>query len=70
MSHDAGSSVALDPEGADLTANALPRERAIDGGSPSAALVQEIEAALLDAGATTHDITSSTDGVNAGAAPV
>ena len=70
MSLDAGASVAHAPTGTDPTARAHTRDRALDGGSPSASLVQEIEAALLIAGATKQNTSSSVDGLNAGAAPV
>jgi hypothetical protein len=72
MPLDAGACVALAPTGAaDPTAHAHARDRALDGGSPPASLVLEIDAALLTApGATKPDVSSSGDGVSAGAAPV
>ena len=71
MSLDAGASVALAPsDTGGPTAHADTRDRALNGGSPPASLVREIEAALLAVGAATQDVSSPAAGVNAGAAPI
>jgi hypothetical protein len=68
---DAGASVALAPAGGtDAAAHVHTRDHAQDGGAPPDSLVQEIEAALRAAGATTPDASSSAVGMSAGAAPV
>lgn len=71
VSLDAGASVALAPaDTGGPTAHADTRDRALNGGSPPASLVREIEAALLAVGATTQNASSSATSVNAGAAPI
>jgi hypothetical protein len=67
---DAGPSAALGPvETLDATTLALAIDRAIDAGPPSAELMQTVEAGLMAGGSTTADVTASSGGVSAGAAP-
>ena len=71
MSLDAGASVALaSSDTGGPTAHADTRDRALNGGSPPASLVREIEAALLAVRTTSQEASSSADGVSGGAAPV
>jgi len=70
ISVDAGASAALAPIGSAAEAmHAELRDQAVNAGPPSPMLVQEIEAALSAAGIV-GDGSASTDGMNAGAAPV
>jgi hypothetical protein len=69
-SMDAGQSVALGPDlSAAPDAQLRSRDRAIDGGAPSATLMQEVGAALGVGNPGGPDSMSSTDAINAGEAP-
>lgn len=70
LSIDAGTSGGLAAAGQGAMGPAtLPGQR-FDGGAPSPALVQEVEAALNRIGASAMATPGGGDSVNAGAAPV